>query len=75
MKYMHLYFMIYFTIFSILPQKILKNKEESYFFVIYNNMFSNTLIDTKLILLYNYLMEISDLYSIRFKHIIVREIA
>ncbi len=26
MKYMHLYFMIYFTIFSILPQKILKNK-------------------------------------------------
>lgn len=75
MKYMHLYFMIYFTIFSILPQKILKNKEESYFFVIYNNMFSNTLIDTKLILLYNYLMEISDLYSIRFKHILVREIA
>ncbi|ORO40273.1 hypothetical protein B7728_05095 [Streptococcus oralis subsp. tigurinus] len=72
---MHLYFMIYFTIFSILPQKILKNKEESYFFVIYNNMFSNTLIDTKLILLYNYLMEISDLYSIRFKHILVREIA
>lgn len=71
MKYMHLYF----TIFSILPQKILKNKEESYFFVIYNNMFSNTLIDTKLILLYNYLMEISDLYSIRFKHILVREIA
>ena len=53
MKYMHLYFMIYFTIFSILPQKILKNKEESYFFVIYNNMFSNTLIDTVLILLYN----------------------
>ncbi len=75
MKYMHLYFMIYFTIFSILPQKILKNKEESYFFVIYNNMFSNILIDTKLILLYNYLMEISDLYSIRFKHILVREIA
>ena len=75
MKYMHLYFMIYFTIFSILPQKILKNKEESYFFVIYNNMFSNTLIDTKLILLYNYLMEVSDLYSIRFKHILVREIA
>ncbi len=61
MKYMHLYFMIYFTIFSILPQKILKNKEESYFFVIYNNMFSNTLIDTKLILLYNYLREVSDL--------------
>lgn len=30
---MHLYFMIYFTIFSILPQKILKNKEESYFFI------------------------------------------
>jgi hypothetical protein len=53
----------------------LKNKEESYFFIIYNNMFSNTLIDTKLILLYNYLMEISDLYSIRFKHILVREIA
>lgn len=75
MKYMHLYFMTYFTIFSILPQKILKNKEESYFFVIYNNIFSNTLIDTKLILLYNYLMEISDLYSIRFKHILVREIA
>lgn len=72
---MHLYFMEFFTIFSILPQKTLKNKEESYFFVIYNNMFSNTLIDTKLILLYNYLMEISDLYSIRFKHILVREIA
>ena len=75
MKYMHLYFMIYFTIFSILPQKTLENKEESYFFVIYNNMLSSTLIDTKLILLYNYLMEISDLYSIRFKHILAREIA
>lgn len=67
--------MIYFTIFSILPQKTLENKEESYFFVIYNNMLSSTLIDTKLILLYNYLMEISDLYSIRFKHILAREIA
>lgn len=67
--------MRFFYSFFILPQKILKNKEESYFFVIYNNMFSNTLIDTKLILLYNYLMEISDLYSIRFKHILVREIA
>lgn len=70
---MHLYFTKFFTIFSILPQKILKNKEESYFFVNYNNMFSNTLIDTKLILLYNYLMEVSDLYSIRFKHILARE--
>lgn len=72
---MHLYFMKFFTIFFILPQKKLKNKEESYFFVIYNNMFSNTLIDTKLILLYNYLMEVSDLYSIRLKHILAREIA
>lgn len=72
---MHLYFMKFFTIFSILSQKKLKNKEESYFFVIYNNMFSNTLIDTKLILLYNYLMEVSDLYSIRLKHILAREIA
>lgn len=72
---MHLYFMKFFTISSILPQKKLKNKEESYFFVIYNNMFSNTLIDTKLILLYNYLMEVSDLYSIRLKHILAREIA
>lgn len=72
---MHLYFMKFFTIFSILPQKKLKNKEESYFFVIYNNMFSNTLIDTELILLYNYLMEVSDLYSIRLKHILAREIA
>ncbi|ODO49843.1 hypothetical protein A5M97_01760 [Streptococcus pneumoniae] len=72
---MHLYFMKFFTIFSILLQKKLKNKEESYFFVIYNNMCSNTLIDTKLLLLYNYLMEVSDLYSIRLKHILAREIA
>ena len=53
MKYMHLYFMKFFTIFSILPQKTLKNKEESYFFVIYNNMFLNTLIDMRSTLLYN----------------------
>ena len=38
---MHLYFMKFFTLFSILPQKTLKNKEESYFFVIYNNKFSD----------------------------------
>ncbi|EUC82384.1 hypothetical protein HMPREF1516_1345 [Streptococcus sp. CM6] len=50
---MHLYFMKFFTIFSILPQKTLKNKEESYFFAIYNNMFSNTLIDMSSTLLYN----------------------
>ena len=50
---MHLYFMKFFTIFSILPQKTLKDKEESYFFVIYNNMFPSTLIDIELTLLYN----------------------
>lgn len=52
-KYMHLYFTKFFTIFSILPHKTLKNKEESYFFVIYNNMFSNTLIDMRSTLSYN----------------------
>lgn len=70
---MHLYFTKFFTIFSILPHKKLKNKEESYFFVIYNNMFSNTLIDMRSILSYNQPIDISDLYSNRFKHILVRE--